>query len=37
MRNKADLQREELIAKIEGKLTQKSGLQQRFTIRWNLN
>ncbi len=35
--DKVDQQRSELIATIEGKLTQKSGLQQLFTIRWNLN
>ncbi len=34
--DKVDQQRGELIAIIEGKLTQKSGLQQLFTIRWNL-
>lgn len=34
--DKVDLQREELISNIEGKLTQKSGLQQLFTIRWTL-
>jgi ERCC4-related helicase len=31
-----DQQREELISKIEGKLTQHSGLQELFTIRWSL-
>ena len=31
-----DKRREELIATIEGKLTQKSELQQLFAIRWNL-
>ena len=35
--DKVDLQREELISNIEGKLTQKSGIQQLFTIRWILN
>ena len=34
--DKVDQQRGELIAIIEGKLTQKSGMQQLFTIRWNL-
>ena len=34
--DRVDQQRAELIANIEGKLTQKSGLQQLFTIRWNL-
>ncbi len=34
--DKVDLQREELISNIEGKLTQKSGLRQLFTIRWKL-
>lgn len=34
--DKVDQQREELITNIEGKLTQKSGLQQLFTIRWRL-
>jgi adenine-specific DNA-methyltransferase len=31
-----DKQREQLIATIEGKLTQKSGLQKLFAIRWKL-
>jgi adenine-specific DNA-methyltransferase len=31
-----DQQREDLISKIEGKLTQHSGLQELFTIRWSL-
>jgi ERCC4-related helicase len=35
--DKVDLQREELISDIEGKLTQKSGLLQLFTIRWKLD
>ena len=35
--DKVDHQREELISNIEGKLTQKSGLQKLFTIRWILN
>jgi adenine-specific DNA-methyltransferase len=34
--DKVDLQREALISKIEGKLTQKSELEQLFTIRWTL-
>jgi hypothetical protein len=34
--DKVDQDREELIARIEGKLTQKSSLQQAFTIRWSL-
>jgi superfamily II DNA or RNA helicase len=34
--DKVDQQRAELIANIEGKLTQRSGLQQLFTIRWRL-
>ena len=34
--DKVDLQREGLISNIEGKLTQKTGLQQLFTIRWKL-
>jgi len=34
--DRVDLQRAELIAGIEGKLTQKSGLHPLFTIRWNL-
>lgn len=34
--DKVDQQREDLITNIEGKLTQKSGLQQLFTIRWVL-
>ncbi len=34
--DRVDNQRAELIASIEGKLMQKSGLQQLFTIRWNL-
>ena len=34
--DKVDQQREELIATIEGKLMQKSGLRQLFTIRWCL-
>lgn len=35
--DRVDQQREELIANIESKLTQNSGLQQLFTIRWALN
>ena len=35
--DKVDQQREELIASIEGKLAQKSGLSRLFTIRWTLN
>ena len=34
--DKIDQQREDLISKIEGKLTQHSGLQELFTIRWSL-
>jgi len=34
--DQVDKQREELIATIEGKLTQRSGLQKLFTIRWRL-
>lgn len=34
--DKIDQQREDLISKIEGKLTQQFGLQQLFTIRWSL-
>ena len=34
--DEVDQQREDLIANIEGKLTQKSGLQQLFAIRWKL-
>jgi adenine-specific DNA-methyltransferase len=34
--DEVDQQREDLIANIEGKLTQKSDLQQLFTIRWKL-
>jgi adenine-specific DNA-methyltransferase len=34
--DQVDKQREELIASIEGKLTQRSGLQKLFTIRWRL-
>lgn len=34
--DRVDHQREELIANIEGKLAQKSGLQQLFTVRWVL-
>jgi len=34
--DKVDHQRTELIANIEGKLTQKDRLKQLFTIRWNL-
>jgi adenine-specific DNA-methyltransferase len=34
--DQVDQQREDLIANIEGKLIQKSGLQQLFTIRWRL-
>jgi adenine-specific DNA-methyltransferase len=34
--DQVDQQREGLIANIEGKLIQKSGLQQLFTIRWRL-
>jgi predicted nucleic acid-binding Zn-ribbon protein len=34
--DKVDKQREDLIADIEGRLTQKSGLQLLFTIRWTL-
>lgn len=34
--DKVDHQREDLIANIEGKLTQKSELRQLFTIRWKL-
>ena len=30
-----DQQREDLISKVEGKLTQHSGLQELFTICWN--
>jgi hypothetical protein len=31
-----DHQREELIANIEGKLTQRSDLTELFTLRWSL-
>jgi ERCC4-related helicase len=34
--DKVDLQREALISNIEGKLTQKSELNQLFTVRWSL-
>ena len=34
--DRVDQQREELIAAIEGKLTQKTGLEKLFTIRWTL-
>ena len=34
--DKIDQQREDLISKIEGKLSQHSGLQELFTIRWSL-
>jgi adenine-specific DNA-methyltransferase len=34
--DQVDHQRDDLIATIEGKLTQKSGLSQLFTIRWKL-
>jgi adenine-specific DNA-methyltransferase len=34
--DEVDQQREDLIANIEGKLTQKSDLQQLFTLRWKL-
>jgi ERCC4-related helicase len=34
--DQVDKQREDLIASIEGKLTQKSGLQKLFAIRWKL-
>jgi adenine-specific DNA-methyltransferase len=34
--DEVDQQREDLIANIEGKLTQRSGLQRLFTIRWKL-
>ena len=34
--DKVDQQRADLIANIEGKLTQQTGLQQLFTIRWKL-
>ncbi|MCY7272461.1 MAG: DEAD/DEAH box helicase [Phormidesmis sp. CAN_BIN44] len=34
--DEVDLQREQLIAQIEGKLTQKSDLQHLFTIQWRL-
>ena len=34
--DQVDKQREELIANIEGKLTQKSSLSQLFTVRWRL-
>ena len=34
--DKVDQQREELIAQIEGKLTQKSGLQPLFTVCWSV-
>ena len=35
--DRVDQQRETLITSIEGKLTQKSGIGQLFTIRWSLN
>jgi hypothetical protein len=35
--DKIDEQRDELIANIEGKLNQKTVLQQLFCIRWKLN
>jgi adenine-specific DNA-methyltransferase len=34
--DKVDQQREELIRNIEGKLTQKAGLEELFVIRWKL-
>ncbi len=34
--DKIDQQHQDLISKIEGKLTQHSGLQELFTIRWSL-
>lgn len=34
--DKVDLQREELIFNIEGKLTQRTGLKTLFTICWKL-
>ncbi len=34
--DRVDHQREELIANIEGKLTQQSGLTELFTLRWSL-
>jgi hypothetical protein len=34
--NKVDQQREELIANIEGKLTQRADLKPLFTLRWRL-
>jgi superfamily II DNA or RNA helicase len=34
--DKIDQQREDLISKIEGKLTQHAGLQELFTIHWSL-
>jgi adenine-specific DNA-methyltransferase len=34
--DRVDHQREELIANIEGKLTQRSGLTELFTLRWSL-
>jgi adenine-specific DNA-methyltransferase len=36
VQDQVDQQREDLIANIEGKLAQKSGLQHLFTIRWRL-
>jgi ERCC4-related helicase len=35
--DKIDQQREDLILKIEGKLSQHTGLKELFTIRWSLN
>ena len=34
--DKIDQLRQDLISKIEGKLTQCSGLQELFTVRWSL-
>jgi hypothetical protein len=35
--DKVDQQRDDLIANIEGKLTQRSSLNRLFAIHWNLN
>lgn len=34
---KVDKQREDLIANIEGKLTQRAELESLFTLRWRLS